>query len=68
MQRTEDTPGCRLYSISTQSCFKRESEEPSGVDLLIALAQDGYGLDKDQLVALVDESFEQAEGLARLFH
>ena len=45
----------------------RESEKPSGVDQLIALAQDRYGLDKDQLVALVDKSFEEAEELALLF-
>lgn len=34
---------------------------------MIAVGQDRYGLDKDQLVALVDESFEQAEELALLF-
>ena len=45
----------------------REVEDTSGIDELIALAQGRYGLDKDQLVALVDKSFEDAEELALLF-
>lgn len=45
----------------------REVEGSSGIDELIALARDGYGLDRDQLVALVDRSFEGAEELAHLF-
>jgi HD-like signal output (HDOD) protein len=44
----------------------REEEESSGVDEMIETARDTYGLDQEQLEAMIDPCFEKAGELARL--
>lgn len=45
----------------------RESEKCLGTDRIIQIANEQYGLNEDDTSDLIDESFEAAEDLARLF-
>ena len=45
----------------------RETDNPDGVDELVARCGDHYGLPADETVALVRFGFEEAEELALLF-
>ena len=45
----------------------RESKPRDGVDELMALASDQYGLPSDQVSDLLDASFKAAEELAHFF-
>ncbi|MEM7202388.1 MAG: HDOD domain-containing protein [Planctomycetota bacterium] len=45
----------------------RETDEPDGVDDLVALTEQSFGLAADDVIALVRSGFEEAEELAPLF-
>ena len=45
----------------------RETDDRPGTEKLVEVAHEKHGIEKDHTIALVKESFESAEELAKLF-
>jgi HD-like signal output (HDOD) protein len=64
---TDDDELVALPAVSLVGVL-REQGESTGVEQLIEIAYENYGLSRDQVAELVDTSFAAAEDIARMFY